>query len=162
MAENAEVTTIVRLRPVEFGDLQRMYELQCDPESNRLAVTNPRTRDAFDAHWAESLNDPQITARVILLDDVNVGYISCFPRDGLHHVGYWIDRVYWGRGIASEAVRLLVNDLHQRPLHATIATSNAASLRVLQKSGFIVEKIRIAPACDRYPECEEATLVLAD
>src|SRR5438105_6081950 len=29
----------VRLRPVESGDLPRMYELQLDPDSNRMAAT---------------------------------------------------------------------------------------------------------------------------
>jgi hypothetical protein len=72
----------VRLRPVESGDLPRMYELQLDPESNRMAVTIPRTREAFDSHWAKSLGDPGVTARVILVGGEVVGIISCFPRDG--------------------------------------------------------------------------------
>jgi RimJ/RimL family protein N-acetyltransferase len=45
-------------------------------------------------------------------------------------------------------------------LIATVATSNAASLRVLQKSGFVIERVELSPASDRYPECEEAVLVL--
>jgi len=32
----------VRLRPVQPGDLPRMYDMQLDPESNRMAVTIPR------------------------------------------------------------------------------------------------------------------------
>jgi hypothetical protein len=31
---------------------------------------------------------------------------------------------------------------------------------VLQKCGFVVEEVRLSPATDRYPECEEALLVL--
>ena len=49
-----------------------------------------------------------------------------------------------------------------RPLVATVATSNGASLRVLQKCGFVVERVRLSPASDRYPECEEAVLVLTE
>ena len=41
------------LRPVQPGDLPRIYDLQLDPESNRMAVTIPRTREAFDSHWAK-------------------------------------------------------------------------------------------------------------
>ena len=91
----------VRLRPVEPSDLPRMYDLQLDPESNRMAVTIPRTREAFDSHWAKSLDEPNVTARVMLVGDAVVGYISRFPADGGDHVGYWIDRAYWGQGIAS-------------------------------------------------------------
>jgi hypothetical protein len=31
---------------------------------------------------------------------------------------------------------------------------------VLQKCGFVVEEVRLSPASDRFPECEEAVLVL--
>ena len=150
----------VRLRPVEAGDLPRMYEMQLDPESNRVAVTNPRTGEALDAHWAKVLADPAVTARAVLLGETLVGTVSCFPMDGGDHVGYWIDRAYWGAGIASRAVCLLLREVTKRPLVATAATSNGASLRVLQKCGFVVERVYLAPATDRYPECEEAVLVL--
>ncbi|HVK19452.1 MAG TPA: GNAT family N-acetyltransferase [Fimbriiglobus sp.] len=150
----------VRLRPVEPNDLLRMYELQLDPDSNRMAVTTPRTREAFDSHWATVLDDPNITARVILVEEQVVGTISCFPRDDQDHVGYWIDRAFWGRGIASRALHLLLREVARRPLFATAATSNGASLRVLRKCGFVVEQVRLSPASDRHPECEEAVLVL--
>jgi RimJ/RimL family protein N-acetyltransferase len=139
-----------------------MYELQLDPESNRMAFTIPRTREAFDLHWAKVLDDPGNTARAVLLDGQVVGYISCFPMDGQDHVGYWIDRAWWGRGIASRALHLLLQEVGKRPLVATAATGNGASLRVLQKCGFAVEEVRLSPASERYPECEEAVLVLRE
>jgi RimJ/RimL family protein N-acetyltransferase len=150
----------VSLRPVEPGDLPRLYEMQLDPESNRMAVTIPRSREAFDAQWAKVLGDPANTTRAVLLDGQVVGYISCFPADGQDHVGYWIERDCWGRGIASRALELLLREVAQRPLVATVATGNGASLRVLQKCGFVFEQVRHSPASDRYPACEEAVLVL--
>ena len=150
----------VRLRPVEPGDLPRMFDLQLDPESNRMAFTIPRTREAFDSHWAKLLDDPRNITRAVIVGQALVGTISCFPMDDQDHVGYWIDRSYWGKGIASRALHLLLREVAKRPLVATAATSNRASLRVLQKCGFVVERVRLAPASDRYPECEEAVLVL--
>jgi RimJ/RimL family protein N-acetyltransferase len=150
----------VRLRPVEPGDLPRMYEMQLDPESNRMAVTIPRSREAFDAQWAKVLGDPGNTTRAVLLDGQVVGSVSCFPMDGQDHVGYWIDRAYWGRCIASRALELLLREVAKRPLVAVAATGNGASLRVLQKCGFVIEEVRHSPASERYPECEEAVLVL--
>ena len=122
------MTTVdsVRLRAVQASDLPLMYELQIDVESNRMAVTIPRSRDAFDSLWAKSLNDPNNTARAILVGDAFVGYICCFPQDGSDHIGYWIDRAFWGRGIASRALPLLLQEVTQRPLIATVATSNGA------------------------------------
>lgn len=72
----------IRLRPVQPGDLPRMYEMQLDPESNRMAVTIPRVGEAFDLHWQQSLDDLAVTARVILDGEERIGYIACFPRDG--------------------------------------------------------------------------------
>ena len=150
----------VRLRGFECDDLPRMYDLQLDPHSNRMAVVIPRTKEAFGAHWAKCLDDRQNTTRAILFDEVFVGYISCFPLDGQDHIGYWIDRASWGNGIASRALQLLLREVTRRPLIATAATTNAASLRVLQKSGFVIERVELSPASDRFPECEEAVLVL--
>ena len=150
----------VRLRPVETGDLPRMYSMQLDPEANRMAVTIPRTGEAFDSHWAKALADPGNTTRAVLVGEAMVGYISCFPLDGQDHVGYWIDRAFWGMGIASRALHLLLREVGKRPLVAAAATSNVASLRVLQKCGFVIEQVHLSPASERYPECEEAVLVL--
>ena len=156
----SERNSDVHVRNVEPDDLPRMYEMQLDSESNRMAVTIPRSAAAFLVHWENVLRDPNITAKVILLGDEIVGYISCFSMDGLDSVGYWIDRDHWGQGIATRALKWLLEEIAKRPLHARVATSNAASLRVLQKCGFEIVRIQMSPADDRYPECEEAVLVL--
>jgi RimJ/RimL family protein N-acetyltransferase len=155
-------TAIVRLRNVERDDLPRMYRMQLDPESNRLAVTIPRSAEVFDSHWADALLDPSITPKAILLGGVLAGYISCFLLDGQANVGYWISREHWGKGIATRALRLLLLEVATRPLFAHVATSNVASLRVLQKCGFVVERVEVSPASDRFPSCEEAVLVLKE
>ncbi len=151
---------LVRLRSVGQDDLPRMYEMQLDPESNRLAATIPRSAEVFDSHWAEALRAPSVTAKAILLGEEMVGYVCCFRRDGRASVGYWVSREHWGKGIASRALELLLLEVATRPLYAHVATSNGASLRVLQKRGFVVERVQVSPASDRYPECEEAALVL--
>lgn len=150
----------VSIRNVERDDLPRIYEFQIDPESNRIAVTIPRSAYGFGAHWENALRDPNVTAKAILVGDELVGCISCFKMDGLDSVGYWLGREFWGRGIASRALELLLTEVSVRPLFARVATSNRASLRVLQKCGFVVERVQLSPADDRYPECEEALLIL--
>lgn len=136
---------LVSLCPVQPDDLPRLFELQLDLESNRMAVTIPRTGEAFDTHWAKVLGEPAITARAVLLDGEVVGHASCFPADGQDHGGYWIDRACWGRGIASRALDLLLLEVAKRPMVATVATGNGASLRVLQKCGFVVEQSASRP-----------------
>lgn len=152
----------IRLRSVERDDLPQMYEMQLDPESNRLAGTIPRSAEAFEAHWINVLRDPSVTAKAILLGEVLVGTVSCFWRDGQANVGYWVSREHWGKGIASRALELLLLEVATRPLYASAATNNIASLRVLQKCGFVIEHVQRSPATDRFSEREVAFLVLTE
>ena len=159
-AMNKPVNEIVSLRQVQVGDLERMYEFEADSESNRMAATIPRPRDKFISHWEQVLLDSVTIARAVSVNDVLAGYICCFKMDEVDAVGYWLGEEFWGRGIASEALKMLIDEVSIRPLHAYVATSNQASLRVLQKCGFEVVSIQQAPATARLLECEEATLVL--
>jgi RimJ/RimL family protein N-acetyltransferase len=152
----------VRIRNLERADLPQLFQMQLDRESNQLAATIPLTAEAFASRWADNLQNAGIVAKAILLDGVLAGNIVCFERDGQTNVGYWIGREHWGQGVATEALRLLLHEVAVRPLHAYVATDNGASLRVLQKCGFVVERVQLSPGSDRYLECEETVLILKE
>ncbi len=151
---------LIRLRDIDRGDLPTIDDFQLDPESNRMAVTYPRSYIAFHSHWENVFEDPNITANAIVFGSDLVGYISCFKMDGVDAVRYWIARDFWVRGIASHSMELLLKKVTIRALHARVAISNLVSLRVLQKCGFTIARVLRSPADDRYPECNEALLVL--
>lgn len=125
-----------------------------------MAVSNPRDAEAFRLAWARNMSDPAIVAKAIVVDGEVVGTISCFEWDGLKSVGYWIAREHWGKGIATRALALLLKGVAARPLHARVARTNAASIRVLEKCGFRVTGCAWSVATERFPACEEALLVL--
>ncbi|MDD4255705.1 MAG: GNAT family protein [Methanofollis sp.] len=60
-------------------------------------------------------------------------------------MGYWLSEKYWGRGIATDAVRATVSrafDLYPIVrLQAGVFENNPASMRVLEKCGFMREAI---------------------
>jgi RimJ/RimL family protein N-acetyltransferase len=62
------------------------------------------------------------------------------PGDLEPEFGYWIAKAWWGRGIATEAGRALIDNardtLRLRRLDAGHFVDNPASGRVLQKLGF--------------------------
>lgn len=153
------ITNQVRLRNINQSDLPRMYEFNLDPEANLLAMTIPRSAEAFYALWEKILAEPNMAKAITVGEDL-AGYISCFKSDGLDSVGYWIDKQFWGKGVASRALELFLEEVPVRPLHAGVATSNLASLRVLQKCGFVIQSSQVLPATDRFLACEEAFLVL--
>lgn len=150
----------VHLRPILATDLPIFFVQQQDPIANSMAVVNPRDREAFDDHWRKVLASTSSISRTIVADGEVVGNISCFPMEGLDSIGYWIAREHWGKGIASRAVALLLEEVPQRPLHARAARSNLASVRVLTKNGFVITGYQHSPATDRFPACEEAILIL--
>ena len=84
------------------------------------------------------LGDDTATKRTIVVDEQDVGNIGSWMSDE-RLVGYWIGREHWGKGIASRALSLFVADVEtRRPLHAHVARRNPASIRVLEKAGFVI------------------------
>jgi RimJ/RimL family protein N-acetyltransferase len=132
------MTSAIRLRAVVPADLDAFYEHQNDPVGVRMVGILPRKRDDFYAHWTEAGRDPTVTLRSILVDGRLAGSVASFVRNDLREVCYWIDRELWGQGIATEGLRLLLQEVHERPLYARVAKDHLASQRVLTKCGFVL------------------------
>jgi len=126
----------VRLREVEDSDLDAFFEHQSDRDAAALAGVPSRQRSVFDPHWERIRADPAVTIRTIVDDDEVAGYVFTFISDGERVVGYWLGRERWGRGIATAALHEFLEIVDERPLHATVAPANRASVRVLEKNGF--------------------------
>lgn len=159
-ASERPATVTVRIRDVVCNDLPTLYEHQLDVEGNRMAFTHPRTADDFDSHWEKCLKDSNVTVKAITVGTKLAGCISCFKADGRDSIGYWIGNAYWGQGVATQALTLLLNQVSLRPLHARVAAMNVASIRVLQKCGFEIVGREFSPATERFVECEEMLLKL--
>lgn len=140
----------VSLRPVLPGDLPTLYAIQADLEGAAMAGVIPRSPEAFQAVWDRSLADPATVARAIIADGVLAGSINRFRAEGADHVGYAIAREHWGRGIATRALGLLLAELPGRPLLARIVSTNAASLRVLERHGFRTVLTEWSTGTERY------------
>ncbi len=126
------------LRDVVESDLDVFFEHQRDPEATRMALFPARDREAFDAHWRRVLADRTLTKKTIVHEGEVAGNVACWLQEGKHLVGYWLGSAYWGRGLATRALAELVEEVETRPLHAWVARSNVASIRVLEKCGFVV------------------------
>lgn len=97
---------------------------------------------------ADRQMDPDpITNFAIVVDDEAVGGVGVHPKSGMYackaSLGYWLGRPFWGRGIVSAALPLVVDHafgplgLHR--VEALVFTFNPASARVLEKAGFVRE-----------------------
>lgn len=86
-----------------------------------------------------------------------IGGIGVEPGRDVHRltgqIGYWLGRAYWGRGLMSVALPLWCTHLFARypfeRLQAIVYAGNAASARVLERSGFALEGIQRRAAIKR-------------
>jgi RimJ/RimL family protein N-acetyltransferase len=134
VSEHAEVS----LSEVTEDDLEVFFEQQLDPEATAMAAFPARAHDEFFAHWHRILADETVTSRSVRTGGEVAGNVVAWTQDGHREIGYWIGRAFWGRGIATSALRQFLEVETERPLHAWVAKRNLGSIRVLEKCGFAV------------------------
>ena len=159
------MTPEVQLREVAQSDLPTFFEHQRDPLAVHMAAftaPNPDDRAAFDAHWRRILDDPSVTIQTILVDGQVAGSVSSYMGDVGLEITYWLGRDFWGRGIATTALaEFLTRHQMQRPLYARAAADNAASIRVLEKCGFVLTSHERGYANARAAEIDEVLMELS-
>ena len=128
---------MIELRQVIEDDLESFYEHQADPEASAMAAFPSRDRDAHFERWQRILARTDAINRTVLVDGQVAGNVTSWESEGRRLIGYWIGREFWGRGVATTAVRALLDEIAERPLYADVATSNVGSIRVLEKCGFV-------------------------
>ena len=127
----------VVLREVRDEDLPVFYEDQRDPDGVAMAGVPTRDREAFMAHWTKIRADPTMVQHTVEVNGEVAGNVGSWPSEEGPLVGYWIGREHWGKGVATAALRAFLEVLPERPLHAFVAAGNVASIRVLEKCGFV-------------------------
>jgi ribosomal-protein-alanine N-acetyltransferase len=133
-----------------------------DAEPLARHANNPRIaatmRDAFPSPY--TLDDARRfitmatspTANLFLAIErggESVGGVGIHPHDDVRHrsadIGYWLSESLWGKGIVTDAVRSLVPVAFETydivRLQAGIFSNNPASMRVLEKCGFVREAV---------------------
>jgi RimJ/RimL family protein N-acetyltransferase len=153
----------ITIRNVEASDISIFFEQQLDLEANRMAAfvrKDPHDRAAFDAHWKRIMDSPGIVNKTILVGEEVAGHISCYPQAGELQVTYWLGKKHCGKGVATQALKKLLQEITHRPLFARAAKDNLGSIRVLQKCGFRIIGENKDFAQGRGEETEEYILRL--
>jgi RimJ/RimL family protein N-acetyltransferase len=151
------------LRDMTEADLPVFFEHQLDAEARHMAAFTPKDpadRNAFQVRWARILGDAGNFNKTVVVDGQVAGHVSSFEMDGQREVTYWLGRSYWGRGLATRALSAFLAHEKVRPLHARAAKDNLASLRVLQKCGFVITGEDSGFAHARGAETAEFILIL--
>lgn len=133
---NREVT----LRPTEISDLDFLFQFQLDKEGGYLAAfmpKDPTDKAAYISKYTKLLSDPSVNNQTIIIDNIIVGSIAKFVMHDDTEITYWIDRKYWGQGIATKALKEFLAIETTRPIFGRVAFDNLGSQKVLEKCGFV-------------------------
>jgi RimJ/RimL family protein N-acetyltransferase len=142
----------IKLRPINKSDSDKLAEL-CN---NKKIWDNLRdfipfpytTEDAADYIGYCQNEDPQ-QSFAIEFNNQFAGIIGLIIQPDVYRlsaeIGYWIGEPFWGKGIATKAVKLITeygfNTLGLVRIHTGVFDFNKPSQRVLEKAGFKLEGI---------------------
>jgi RimJ/RimL family protein N-acetyltransferase len=154
----------MQLRDVIESDLPIFFEYHKDKDANHMAgftAKDPTDKDAFMAHWRRILGDTTVIVRTIIFNGQVTGSVLSYEDEGKPEVSYWIGKAYWGKGIATWALKeFLAHHNTTRPIYARVAKDNLGSIRVLEKCGFAITGETRGYANARGQEIEELVLEL--
>jgi ribosomal-protein-alanine N-acetyltransferase len=115
----------------------------------RDRIPHPYT-PADAEQWLRFVHETQPeTHFAIAVDDRVVGAIGFDQGSDVERlsaeIGYWLGEAFWGRGIATAALRAVTRHAFEahpfQRLFAKAFAHNAASLRVLEKAGYVREGV---------------------
>ena len=143
---------MIRLRPYSIADIPHLATLANNKNVSRyLVYTFPYPYTEQDATWWVSTGAQENGAvtKVIEFNDAFVGSVGIQPQIGWKshsaEIGYWVGEPYWGKGIATEALRQMtrigLEDLGYQKLFAPVLAPNVGSMKVLEKCGYVREGI---------------------
>lgn len=141
---------IITLRPWLPTDLESLVHF-ANNEKIARNLTNrfsyPYTHEHGETFLALASNRNPPTILAIDHREQAIGGIGLHPQEDIFflnaELGYWLAEPYWGKGIATHSVKLMVEYAWQNfkieRIFARPFGSNTASQRVLEKAGFKLE-----------------------
>jgi [ribosomal protein S5]-alanine N-acetyltransferase len=146
---NSQVQGDVNLRPVQKSDGERIQELASD---RRVAAScniphplpsgaGPQFTVAAEMAWRAA----DWYAFSIIHSDLLVGVAALEVEHAFWGISYWLGFEFWGRGLATKAVGLLIVEAREgfkvSELRAKVLSSNLRSRRVLSRNGFSLHSL---------------------
>ena len=134
----------VSLRAVAEADFEPLAHFHTDERAAWLAGGGTASCN-METHIARlrlfvSDESGDILLRTVTVDEEVAGYIATFLRGNMREVSYWLGRDFWGKGVATTALKMFLPQLERvfpnAPIYARVVEGNIASAKVLKKAGF--------------------------
>jgi RimJ/RimL family protein N-acetyltransferase len=113
----------------------------------RDAFPSPYTLEDANQWIRSATQENPRTSFAIVIDGAAVGGIGLIFKDDIFRrsaeIGYWLSEQFWGRGIATDALKAMTEYAFQHfdlcRIWASVFEWNPASMRVLEKAGYQFE-----------------------
>lgn len=143
-------TDRITLRPWSDNDAGSLFKYAADPEVGPRAGWAPHQSEEESLEIIRTVFN-NATTWAIVWNKTNevigaMGYgpscdCSLPSREGEPTVGYWVGRPFWGMGICSEALRLMLDYIRRNTDIKSVISGhfidNQASGKVMEKCGFV-------------------------
>lgn len=143
-------TKRILLRPWLNSDAEMLFKYASDPDVGPRAGWPPHKSVEESLEIIRTVFNAEGTWAVIWKESGEViGCVGYLPASASNlkiaedhaEVGYWIARPYWGKGICTEALQMVIdycfNEKGFTVLWGSYFPSNPASGRVMEKCGFV-------------------------
>jgi RimJ/RimL family protein N-acetyltransferase len=138
-------TARLHLRPASAADLEALHRLWSDPDVRRH-LFDDRTVSLDEARGLLARSDAGFADRNLGIwcadlraDGAMVGFAGFLHSDGEPDLIYGLHPSQWGRGLAGEAARRVIEHAFTLPAVANVVASvdepNRASIRLLERLG---------------------------
>lgn len=143
-------TPRMRLRPLRPGDAALIGLYASDERVARMTTNIPHpyppgSAEAFVAR-SRAMKTPETVWALDTGSDAENGLVGLISlraaTEDAAEIGYWVAPAFWGTGYAGEAVEAVAAEVRRRgvaALTAQVFQDNAASIKVLTRTGFEYE-----------------------
>lgn len=129
----------IQLRKTTVEDLETLFLFQLDEQAIYMAAFTSKDHTdkmAYFEKWTRFLQNNTINSQTILYNGHIAGSIGKYLM-GEAEITYWLDRHFWGKGIATKALQQFLTLETTRPINGHVAFDNIASQKVLENGGFV-------------------------
>ena len=138
------------LRPWKKSDLDSLVKYANNKNIAKFLTNkfpHPYTKKDGIAFIKFASTTEPIHIFAIDVDGEAVGGIGIHPQSDIHEknaeIGYWIAEPFWGKGIASKAIKMMIDfafiTFEINRIYAMTFETNTVSQNVLIKNGFVLE-----------------------
>lgn len=138
------------LRPFTINDLDSLVKYANNPKiANNLTdkFPYPYTKENGKMFIEMATKNDPVNIFAIDINGEACGGIGIHPQDDVHRknaeLGYWLGETFWGNGIITKAIAQIVEYGFKKfdftRIFARPYGTNAASQKVLEKAGFVLE-----------------------